>query len=307
MEKKEIETLRMPHIVAETRLQVRSGYDLASRQVEYALQFRVSPGTGEMKLGPDDPLERGFKASLVDGKPFEEWQFVVLHRRAAQPPVVVGTVVRTLGNRLLFFPAINLRLGKWISRDAPSLGGALLDHLTLDSAQINGRRRGHIKLLGREKRGRHAWNFRTRPRDGWHEWFSMLAPSIDDFPRLPAHTTLVFASGRADLQERFPDFVGRVSFPGMTVASAPDVTSSFLQIDVWAGEPEATAAVDALRPLPFVYSSQIVQQRPSAQEATVQICDLPFASGERIAVAATWFAGQIQGPLLLRASAVAPR
>jgi len=307
VEKKEIETIRMPHVEAATRIQVRSGYDLASRQVEYALQFRASPGAGELKLGPDDPLVRGFKASIVEGRPFEEWRFIALHRRADHPPVVVGTVVRTLGNRLLFFPAINLRLGRWIARDAPSVGAALLDHLTLDPPRIDGQRRGHITLLGRDERGRHAWSFRTRPREGWCNWFSMLAPSIDDFPQLPARITLVFTSGRADLRERLPEFAGRVRFPGMTMTSPPDAPNSFLQLDLWAGEPEAKAAVDALQPFPFVHSSRIVQQRPETQKATVQICDLPFASGERIAVAATWFVGRIQGPLLLRASAAATR
>lgn len=302
MEQKVVQSQPMPPLESGSRLVVRSGYDLATRQVEYGFEMRSSPGVGELTLDPDHPLVRAFKASLIRGRPPEDWRLVVVHDHAGEPPVIIGTFVRTLGNRLLYFSAANLRLGQWIKGEGVAdINGALLDHVTLDPPRNSERREGHLTLLGRENRDRHAWRFRTLSRDGWHYWFSLLAPALDDFPRLPALITLVFSSGREDLRERHPDFGSRGAFSGMEMPPPPASDRSFIQLDVWVGEPDAQKEATDLRPIPFVKESQIVQEGPETQTAQCHLLELGFPGGERIAVAVTRLAGHVRGSMLLRA------
>jgi hypothetical protein len=267
-----------------------------TREVEGG-EVAIRPATG-----PDHPLVRAFKASLIRGKPPEDWRLVVVHDRVGEPPIIIGTFVRTLGNRLLYFSAANLRLGKWIKGEGVgNIEGALLDHVTLDPPRSGVRREGHLTLLEREGRDRHVWRFRTQPRDGWHYWFSLLAPTIDELPRLPALISLVFSSGRADLRERYPDFAIRGGLSGMEMPPLPASDNSFVQLDVWVGEPDATKEATELRPIPFVREAWIVQEGPEAQTAQCHLLELGFPAGERIAVAVTRLIGHVRGSMFLRA------
>jgi hypothetical protein len=305
VEQKVLKSQPMPPLESASRLVVRSGYDLATRTVEYGFQMRSYLGTGELTLGPDHPLVRAFKASLIRGKPPEDWRLMVVHDRVGEPPIIVGTFVRTLGKRFLYFSAANLRLGRWLKGEGViDTQGALLDHVTLDPPRNRKRRQGHLTLLDREEQDRHVWRFYTQPSDGWHYWFSLLSPTLDDLPRLPALISLVFSSGRADLRERYPDFASRGGLTGMEMPPSPESDNRYIQLDVWVGEADAKGDATDLRPIPFMKEPRIVQEGPETQTAQCHLLELGFPTGERVAVAATWLTGRVRGSMLLRASRI---
>lgn len=298
--------LPVPPIESASRLIVRSGYDLATRQVEYSYQMRARPGEDKLELLPDDPLVRAFKSSLVEGRPPDEWRIVLLHDKTGMPPLWLGTFVRTLGKRFLYFPATRVRLGRNISEvnsaQLRPIEGELVDHITLEPRIPRGWRRGHLTFLGRGSKRRHGWSFRTRPRNTWHYWFSLLTTRLDDFPRLPALITMNFSSGRPDLVERFPDFASRGGFTGIEWAnSAAQSHDNFIQLDVWLSD-EGNQPVSDLRPIPFVRARQLVQADPADQTIVFHVVEFGFAdSEERLAVGVTSPTGRIRGPMLVRA------
>ncbi|HVF59516.1 MAG TPA: hypothetical protein VNJ70_06860 [Thermoanaerobaculia bacterium] len=281
-----------------------SGYDLASRRVQYTYQMLSAPGEGELELGPDHSLVRAFKAGLVSGRPPDEWRTIAIFDDLKAAPIVLGTIVRTLGARLLYFPGADLRLGGVVGTEsgsaaAAAVKGALLDHVAIDRPRPNRRRRGHLTLLERQGSQRHGWSYLTDPEDGWHYWFTLLSPNLDAFPRLPAKLTMRFSSGRLDLRERMHAFVSRSGFSCMGFPIADTTASTFVQCDFWLGD-DPTSTVTELRPLPFIERAELISEAPMPQQTQFSLLHSQFSSGEHIAVGVVVLAGYVARPILLR-------
>jgi hypothetical protein len=87
----------------------------------------------------------------------------------------------------------------------------------------------------------------------------------------------------------------------MEMSPSPASNNSFVQLDVWAGEPDTKKEVTDLGPIPFVKESRIVQEGPEMQTARCHLLEFEFPAGEKIAVAVTRLTGHVQGSMLLRA------
>jgi hypothetical protein len=289
--------LAMPKIDDPKIRFIRWSRDASETKVlQYAFQMQIAQGEGNRVLDPDHSLVRAFKASLVKGRPPDEWRIVLFHDEPGRTPMVFGTVVRTLGNRFLYFPGVGMHLG---SIDHLVSRKVSLDHVTVDRPDTRrGRRGGHITLLGQHGKGGHTWKFRTRPRNGWHYCFSILTPTLEAFPRLPALITLPFTSGRTNLLEGQLEFASKGGLASLELPRAPQ-SPSFVQIDVWVGD-ETRDDARAPEPRPFLLKPGIVQERPEEQTTDFKLLGFDFASGEKVAFGITSLVGHISQPILIR-------
>jgi hypothetical protein len=244
-------------------------------QEPLTLNLTFSSGDGELVVGCDHPLVGAFRRAIETGRPPGAWRYLLAYNQSSDVPVVLGTLVHTVGDRLLFFPAAQVTL------DGENLYepfiGRVLDHLTLDPPDPGSGSRSHVAVVGVPKDRSRGVGFRTVPPPGTMiPWFSLLTPGLDGFPVLPKELSVTFPPPRPDVGS-FGDRLCTAG--GLTVAPLPEARGNpnFLQVDVWVGRGPAWKALKT-RPLAWSYKPELVRNPPpGTQDVQVAAGDLEFS------------------------------
>jgi hypothetical protein len=115
------------------------------------------------------------------------------------------------------------------------------------------------------------------PPDTMIPWFSLLTPSLDNFPFLPKRLSVTFPPPRPDV-DNFGNQL--LTSAGLTVAPLPEAHGSpnFLQVDFWVGRGAAWKSLKT-RPLAWTYKPELVGNPPSdSQDIRVAVGDLELSS-----------------------------
>ncbi len=259
-----------------------------------------SIGEGHLEVGPDHLLAAPFRQAMVAGKPPGRAVFLVCTERDPPSNRVVGAFVHTPGNRLVFFPGAALILAE--DDGSGQFVGRQLEHLTLDPPKSKDRHPTHIVVSGSGKAETHGYGYTTSPPQGYNvPWFSILAPSLQPFPKLPRKLAVVFPALRKDTTKFAYELLRGHGSAFLELPLAKHV-NNYLQLDVWAGR-GADWEGKKVKPLSWAYKPELVSDPPvGSQKVDVnQLEAISFLPDAGIRVLALRPKGKVRGLHILRA------
>lgn len=265
------------------------------------LAMTFEGGEGELELADlKHPLVRPFRKACESGKPMDHAVLFLLRDHPELAPLVIGTLLHSAGNRLIFFPGTQIFLvtegaaGRFHEKE--------LDHLTLDPPRPDGTSVSHAAVFGLPKKKSRGIKYRTRPPAGSPiPWFSLLTPALLCFQRLPRKLSVSFPPPRPDVHQFGNDLFKRgwrLSI-GHTPQS-PDGRTRYLQIDFWVGREENWQRLRT-RPLPWMFLNEVIEGSPPGSQ-TIQAAqgDVVLAGGVGIRIVITQPEGLSKGAHILR-------
>lgn len=191
-------------------------------------------GVGELTAPVGHKLVAHLDGALLDDVRTGRWTYLTCEIPDMPNRKVVGTLVATARERLLFLPAYDI--------EASMDGGTsdLVHHLTLDPRRENGRRTSHIALIhtGAGERGQRGLNHQVGQGEGNLDyWFSLSVPLSAAHVDLPEVLRTPVSLPSRGLQNRIESLVGeRIKNINLGLPPAePDTPTQVLQFDVWTG------------------------------------------------------------------------
>lgn len=266
------------------------------------LRLTSEAGRGELTVEADHPLVAALRCAVEEGKPPGRWAYVVVQTEADPAPLVIGTLVHTVGDRILFFPASPTEVTGGSRPGDARFGGTQLDHVTLDPPDAQGRYSSHMAVRGTPQHPSRGLRYRTRaPLGSMLPWFTLLHQSLDSFPLLPRLLLLHFPQIRPDL-ERFAEEVMHTRGMVATRVPEPNAEPSFCQIEFWVGRGTAWQALNS-RLLAWAYIPEIVEDAPRPQqETTLTSVDIGLAPEVGVRIICGRPQGRLKSPRIVRPS-----
>jgi hypothetical protein len=257
-----------------------------------------SAGTGELEVDLDHPLLGAFRKAIETGKPPGRWLFFMVEDQPDLAPIVIGTFVHTPGNRFLFFPGSSTILAD--DHEEVRFAGKRLEHLTLDPPGKPGKHSSHVAVSGSPpKQSRGIRYTTTPPSDFMVPWFTLVAPDLRGFQRLPHQLHIHFSPPRPDVSRFGKQLLsagGSTSVPLPPPAGNPN----YFQFDVWAGRGGDWQNTQE-NPLSWPYKPELVTEAPEGQQhVTVRRGQIEFSATAGLVLNITRPAGQLRGTHILR-------
>ena len=231
---------------------------MTSQAEDLTLVVTYSNGTGVLRATADHPIISPLRLAIEQGKPPGKWTWLGVRAATTGLCKILGTFVFSVGGRLLFFPGGSAVLEEGRG-DFDSLR---VDHLTLDPPNSKGRYRSHIAVFApKGKKSRGIGYSACPPKGHLLPWFSLLAPTLDEFETLPKRLEVTFRPPRPDVKGFAADL-----FSGTPIEMAPmpatDFRTTFFQLDIWAGLTRAWRDQRS-RPIAWAYKPEIVAKAPA--------------------------------------------
>ncbi len=263
-----------------------------------SLHFRLSSGSGELKVPFTHPVVAAFRRGIEEGQLTGTWRFLLTTDTASTTPTMVGAFVETPKGRFLYFPGAEIEVSTG-TRDTRFEDYAL-DHLTLDPPKNRHYYRSHIAVRGLPERDSRGLDYRASASPGFlFPWFSLLLPGLHGFATLPAHLYVEFPSPRSDLETYGQQLMangGMIHLP----LPAPPPSIHYIQFDIWVGHGQNWRDRQS-RPIAWAYKPEIVADAPPGrQDIQVRTVDTDFRPGFGIRIMVYRPRGRLLGARILR-------
>lgn len=207
------------------------------RKTPLGLWITTSRGRGKKELDLEHRWAAPLRKTISEGKPNGTWLYVALDDPTGEPRML-GSFVRTAGNRTLFRPGFdNLILP--IDIDANDEAMVVVDHLSLDPRKTkNGKHQwsSHVATLDEKRDDPRGLNQTSPEQAGWmFPWFSLIIPSYESLEVLPREIFIPHEAPSSDLPDRPKRTLGEYKKPIYlkAVEVPPDGSQFFIQFDVW--------------------------------------------------------------------------
>jgi len=178
--------------------------DKKSKQTA-VISLQLENGSGDLRgaEAAKSALFRPFRQIVEDGKPIGKLTYVFFDNQRGQH-FVLGSLVRTPGSRLLFFPGVKGRRVNWHSRDnritpVVTNPSETLDHITLESDLGT----WHVTILSEGKKETRLPRMPSYTVDkNLVFWFGMSIRKAECLEPTPASIQLSMGSTSADMERR---------------------------------------------------------------------------------------------------------
>lgn len=262
------------------------------------IRYEIEGGQGKVEIGLDHPLAAPFRKTAQTGGPPGDWNFVLVN--AGQRLRIAGTLIHTPspGNRLLFFPSIQI----WPDEELhPSDSGLVekgVDHFTLDppKPQKPGVYSSHFTFRdGSKGYGRTI----QVPEDHLVPWLAIRLPRPDVLPPAPRNLHVTFSSKRVEADAAVDDYAADILQRGgvtlMGLRPSPYETT-FVSLDLWAGWGDDAQNKDA-GPMPVDWTASYLSDLPpESQDVPVHAQDAEFPRDARVALLLIHYGGRLAEP-----------
>lgn len=199
-------------------------------------QLTIAEGDGETHADLNHPLAAPLKHGASTGKPSSgPWHYVCVRHPDGNPPTVIGAMMNTVGNRLLFFPGSTVNFG--MTDSLGRFAGKRLDHLTLDPPK-KGKWTSHMTLFEGNRREKHGLKNTATERPGFMlPWLTMFVPDLSGFHALPSKLTMSLDWPSSDLIRYARETIG-THYRQCAVVDAPPEPNGggFWQVDFLVGQ-----------------------------------------------------------------------
>lgn len=231
----------------------------------FTLEMKFPLGQGELDdVEETHPLVSPFKRAVNTGEETGSWLYLLANLPDGGAPLVIGTVVWTVGQRFLFFPG-GKRKEVWSDPANQDLSGRSVDHLTLklDSGMKSFDQ--HVTVLGPgETHGRRQSG---RICEGYmHPWFTLLLNDFFNYSLLPRVFRFKFEIPATDVDRRLKAMMGSEGHQCFTpIPKAAGNALTFFQIDVWAARGKDWKTRSSCV-LPLALKNELVEDAAIAEE-----------------------------------------
>ena len=194
----------------------------------------IHEGQGELVADTNHPIARPMREPANGGAPGSPWQFVGIRHSDGSAPTLIGGLVLSLANKLLFFPGGDFKFTE--SDHLGRFAGKPVDHFTLDPP-VGLKWTSHTTLKDGTRRERHGMKNTATQRDGeMMHWLSVLAPDLGGFLTLPRVLRVGLERASTDVLRYTQESIG-ANYRSRALVDAPsnDNAGSFWQIDLLVG------------------------------------------------------------------------
>ena len=255
------------------------------------LQITTAAGVGERVVSEDDYLVAAFRRSVQEGKHTGKWCFVAISEPGSREPRVLGTLLRSVGSRTIFYPSTPIKF------DADD-HDYYVDHVSLDSP-IEGKWASHVTYRDAPRRRKHTRVGRPHAEGGcMAPWMSIIVSSVGDLPALPKTLKLSFSYPGKDLGPfAHRAFEGQLACRPILIPTTSN-RSDLYQFDLFVGRGSSWRE---LRRVPVTWDpiDGILSEVPTEPyDRTAGELVVPFAEDLGARVLATRLSGQLSGSVM---------
>lgn len=272
------------------------------QQIPLGLWITTTGGQGKKVVDLEHRWAAPLRKTFSEGKPNGTWLFVAL-KDPVGVPRIVGSFVRTKGQRTLFCPGFeNLILPLGNASEADEL--VVLDHLTLEPPKSKKGRRcwsTHVATVDNKRDDPRGLEQTSLEQEGWMvPWFSLIIPSYNTLEIFPEEIVIPHDAPSSDLPNRAERTLGNYKSPIFLEAAETPLPDNnfFIQLDVWIWQGESPASLDAQT---FNYVLR-QEDKGSGQTRLASQCDFDLVEGKFwIRVLTTVRSGMADRPWIVRA------
>lgn len=180
------------------------------------------------------PLVKPFRNILKEGKPAEEILFV-FHEENQKDYFVLGSFVKTIGNKILFFPGLKFSriIHTPTGKDLKNEELHNIDHFTLENKNLS---RWHVTLVQKSIQGIRYPILRTKAvNDNAFLWFLMAIKDHTALESMPRTQEYRLKGPPTDLKRRFQNMTKSIEGKPFQVTSVKSrqAPPTFLNFEVF--------------------------------------------------------------------------
>jgi hypothetical protein len=242
------------------KISIREPQKDSTGELYIPIHYDFTNGRGP-SLDENSALVKPFRNILKDGRPPDEISFV-FHQESENDYFVLGSFVKTIGNRILFFPG--LRFSKIVHTptgiDLTNQESHNIDHFTLDE-NMN---RWHVTLVQKSDLDTRYPSLKTKKvNNNSFFWFLMAVRDPTMLEVMPKTQEYMLKGPPADMKRRFENLTKSVEAKHfqVTCVKSPSLPS-FLNFEIYTssgGELNPPRDVFVI-PSPISASSRNIQQ-----------------------------------------------